>query len=587
MIGLRAPVAVPQPARFAVALPPEQQAISALNRGVLAIAEDGSQMAWAASGGIYVRAIDELQARLIPGSFPGAAPQALVFAPDGGSIVFFASGQLKRIAVSGGAAVDLCTVSGPFGLSWHESGVYVGQGAQGVGRCPLGGGTAEQVVTVASGEEVHGAQVLPDGDGLLMSVAQTSDGAQRWDKALVVVQSLRTGTRKVVLSGGSDARYIPSGHLIYALGGVLMAAPFDPSAQAVTGVALPVIEGIRRPIGGVTGVAHFAISSTGTLFYVPGPARPTSDYALAIADRAGTVTRLPTRPRNYAHVRASRDGTRLAIGTDDGAEANVWIHEPGGSAELQRLTLDGKNRFPIWSPDGTRIAYQSDRGGDAGIYVQPLDGRTPAVRLTTASAGEAHVPESWSPDGTLISYAVEKNGVFSLSTLAVANKTSTPFGNVRSAEPIGSAFSPDGRWMLYTSSPETGGAQTVDRGVFIQPFPPTGTAYQVPKQSLDFHPVWASGGAEVVFVVSAASGRLAAVPFSTEPRVTFGAPTTLQAHVTADRTSGQRRAWDVLPDGRFVGLVAATGSDEGSLRLNEFRVVLNWTEELKRRVPRP
>src|SRR4029077_4872596 len=128
---------------------------------------------------------------------------------------------------------------------------------------------------------------------------------------------------------------------------------------------------------------------------------------------SGALTRLAVPPGSYVHVRASRDGGRLAIGTDDGKEANVWIYELAGKNAMRRLTLDGQNRFPIWSPDGQRVAFQSDREGGMGIFAQRADGTGPIERLTKAAPGDAHVPESWSPDGRHIVFSEQKKDVFS------------------------------------------------------------------------------------------------------------------------------------------------------------------------------
>lgn len=252
---------------------------------------------------------------------------------------------------------------------------------------------------------------------------------------------------------------------------------------------------------------------------------------------------------------------------------------------MRRLTFGGKDRFPIWSPDGQRIAFQSDRQGDRAIFAQRADGTGPVERLTKASQGEAHVPESWSPDGKHVSFSVIKNAAFSLWMLSTADKKAAPFNGVESVEPIGSVFSPDGRWIAYSSNPP-GVGQFTNRGVHLQPFPATGDHYQIPKQALDFHPAWGPKGTKLFFVPTALSGQLAAVSVTTQPSVIFGSAASLPARVTANRINNEMRAWDVLPDGRFVGLVdpSETESPAGAAS-SQMRVVLNWFEELKTRVP--
>jgi Tol biopolymer transport system component len=118
--------------------------------------------------------------------------------------------------------------------------------------------------------------------------------------------------------------------------------------------------------------------------------------------------------------------------------------------------------------------------------------------------------------------------------------------------------------------------------VYVQPVPASGAVYQAPKQQLDFQPVWSPDGRELFYVPSAASGRIAAARVSTQSGVTFGAPQILPARVTAARTSNEPRAFDILPDGRFIGLI---GSGSDTLAAIELRLVLNWFEELKQRVP--
>jgi Tol biopolymer transport system component len=317
---------------------------------------------------------------------------------------------------------------------------------------------------------------------------------------------------------------------------------------------------------------------------VPGVTRITSARLLAFGDRAGAITRLPLAAAPYYWVRASRDGSQLAIATDDGKEAIVWIYQLGATTALRRLTIEGRNLFPVWSPDGERVAFQSNRERDLGIFSQRVDGASAAERLTQTVQGEVHVPESWSPDGKHLSFAVVKEARHSLWTVSLETRKATPL-SVQSEEPLGSVFSPDGRWIAYATSPRAGGGASPNRGVYVQPFPPTGSIYQAPRQTLDFHPVWMPKSLELVFTPAAATGRLAAVTIATRPAFAFSSPTTFPATVTAERTSNQMRAHDVLPDGRFVGLVSESETGASSAVTSEFRVILNWFEELKQRAP--
>jgi Tol biopolymer transport system component len=266
----------------------------------------------------------------------------------------------------------------------------------------------------------------------------------------------------------------------------------------------------------------------------------------------------------------------------------VWIYEIAGKSAMRRLTFGGQNRYPIWSPDGRRVAFQSDRDGDQGVFVQNADGTGALERLTKAQEGDEHLPESWSPDGKHLLFSVRRNSRFTLQVLSMDDKKAVPFGGVESVTPINAVFSPDGLWVAYGVSSE-GPTESSSRGVYIQSFPATGARYQVPKQpgSIDYHPVWAPDGTELFYVPSASSRQLAAVRVSTQPAPTFGNPVNVPGTVHADAPGDQMRAYDMLPDGRLVGLIAATEVQSAGARPSapEMRVVLNWFEDLKRLVP--
>jgi Tol biopolymer transport system component len=366
---------------------------------------------------------------------------------------------------------------------------------------------------------------------------------------------------------------------------MVFAVPFDAKTRRAIGDPTPVIEGVRGNFAGATGAAQFAVSASGSLVYLPGPAQTavTANRVLAIATREGVVTRLPVEAGRYVHTRVSPDGNQLAVGSDDGKTAVIWIYPLGTTAAMRRLVLPGRNEFPIWSPDSKQLAFLSDGHGDRGIFVQSADGTGAVERLTTAPPDETQIPEAWSPSGQHLVFAVRKGEDYALRVLDRTTQQVSSIGALTSREPIGAVFSPDGRWLAVAQSRE-GGATAPTRGVYVQRFP-SGELYQAPKQALDFHATWNPRGKELIYVTSAASGQLAIVPVQTSPNVQFGAPTLIPARVTGARVSGMTRAYDVMPDGRFIGIVSAGESQD--VPRNEVRVVLNWLEELKQRLPVP
>jgi eukaryotic-like serine/threonine-protein kinase len=436
----------------------------------------------------------------------------------------------------------------------------------------------EPIVNVAPGELAYGPQMLSDGRTVLFTLARQA-GDDRWDKARIVAQSLADGTRRVLIDGGSDARYLSSGHLVYAVGGTMFAVPFDPDTLSVKGSPAPVITGVRR-VGASTGAAQLSISESGMLVYLPGPAgAAVTTGSVVIGDGRGEPVPIQIPPGQYVQPRVSPDGKVLAVGRNEGTQSDVWTYDLTGQTEIRRLTFGGNNRFPVWSSDGRRVTFQSARGGDRAIYWQAADGTGAAERLTKAADGEAHVPESWSPDGRHLLFSVVKGTTYSLWALSLGDKKTEPFGTVQSIQPLGAVFSPDGRWVAYAFSDQDGGLRSPNRGVFVEPFPPTGEKHQVPKTSLDFHPVWSRDGKAILYVPTSTSITVS-VPVVTVPSVAFGKPVELPRVPRPGQLSNAFRGYDVLPDGRIVSLAPDVGQSNA-----EVRVVVNWLEELKRLVP--
>ena len=556
---------------------PEGQQLSRVGHQSVAISPDGSEIVYVANGRLYLRPLSDVVAREIPGSNSGAEHPA--FSPDGKSIVFSSRTEavLKRIALAGGAPVMIAPAGAVFGLSWADDGSILfaqEQGARGVLSVSAVGGTPVVVVAVQGREQAHGPQLLPDREHVLFSLA-TGTGGSRWDNARIVVQSLKTGERKTLINGGTDGRYLASGHLVYGLGGVLLAVAFDPKRLELIGGPVPVVEGVRSS-GSLSGSMQFSVSNTGSLVYLPGRVGAVNDSGeLALADRAGRVERLKLPANAYAVPRVSPDGTHLAVGIDDGKVSDIWIYELSGGTAIRRLSSGGHNQRPIWSPDSKRVVFRSDRDGEESLFWQPADGSVAAERLTTPEAGTSHAPESWSPDGTHILFAATTGPNTSLWTLSLADRKVALFGGVRSGEPTNAVFSRDGRWIAYSSTEE-------GRRVMVQPFPATGAKYDVSAAGANsIYPVWSPDGTELMWL---GSGGLNAVRVKTQQGFSVGNPVTFPHPLRVIGPSAPR-TFDVTPGGKFIGTVAPESAQTAVPIPPVFQVVLNWFEELKARVP--
>jgi serine/threonine-protein kinase len=570
------PLSVAQPlTRFPVMLPGDQ-GFSNIGRQLLAISPDGTRIVYVANQRLYLRSMAEQEARPISGTdTPTPGITNPVFSPDGQSVAFWSGTDqtLKRIAIIGGAAVTICEAANPYGMSWGADGLVFGQGARGIMRVSANGGKPDLLVGVKTNELAHGPQMLQDGQAVLFTLSGNS-GPDRWDLAKVVTYSLKTHEQQTLIEGGSDARYLPTGHIVYARSGVLFAVPFDAGRLQITPGPVPVVEGVRRAAGTATGTAQFSVSNTGSLIYIPGPAAATaSDQLLALLDRKGIVEPLKLRAAPYEFPRVSPDGRSVAVGTDDGKVANVWIYDLSGATAARQLTFGGRNKYPVWTADGKRVVFQSDREADLAIFWQLADGTGTAERLTKPDKDNAHIPESASPDGKTLSFDVRTSSEHTLWTLTLADKKVAAFGDVRSSSLSSSAFSPDGRWLAYTSG-DIGSAPSV----FVQPFPATGAKYLV---STGIHPLWSPNGKELFF---STRGQFSVVGIVTHPSFAVGNTTPLRSSAVArERGPGLPRETDILKDGNFVGIV--TPEFAQSTPTPTINVVLNWFEELKQRVP--
>jgi serine/threonine protein kinase/Tol biopolymer transport system component len=573
--------------RFAI-IPPSDQHLSGIGRRVLALSRDGTLLVYVANNRMFLRPMASLEPSPIGEGGVGNITEP-VFSPDGRSIAFVAGAEsaVKQIAVSGGVASS--TVCGfqnaPMGMWWDASGIILGNGARGILRCPPNGGSSQQLIPATATEWLAWPQLLPDGDTLLFAAGKPEAFivyASASDETTIVTQSLRSGKRTTVMRNASAPRYVETGHLLYTQRGIVFAAPFDPAHPTEIGGGVPVIEGVRRfPGAGFT--PQYDISDNGSLVFIPGPARYGTGQVMLIAtDRTGKFERVLPDARSYEHPRVTRDGKYVVYSTVDGQDANIWVYEIGSPSAPRRLTtFGGRNVLPIWSGDGSRVAYQSNKEGDLAIFAQRFDGTDRAERLTKPARDVSHVPESWSPDGQFLTFDEVKGTSHTLWILSLADKKVMATG-VQSIEPFESSFSPDGKWLAYYMRRTD--TQSADRGTYVQRFPLTGLPQQAPKVNVDFHPVWTLGGKGLLYVGAAASNLFAEVTVATSPTLTFGSAMTFASPVQ-DRVSVERRDFDILPDGRFIGVAGIDRAETSAQPAAEMRVVLNWFEELKARVP--
>ena len=574
------------------------------------MSRDGTK--WAVSSGtqIYLRHLGEAEARPIQGA-AAVLVFSPTFSPDGEWLAYVEftriapdGGSIRKIPISGGTPQTLAPVTGVTSnatavnvdLSWDDQNTITWVRPQGILQVSANGGEPALVVRPAAGETLTSPQVLPGGEAILFTAA-TASGSGRWDTAQIVVQSIGASDRTVVWRGGRDARYVPTGHLVYAQGTTLFGIPFDAGRRAVTGSQTPMVEGVRTFGGSAyTDTAQFVVSDAGMLVYLSGgaPVNPAAGSApprtLAWVSRTGQETPLRIRPDDYTAVRISPDGSKAALVTGNaiGADrpAEIWLYDLA-TENLRQLTFDAKDDDgPVWTSGSDRLIFRSFRDGDethGGVYEVPADGGTPR-RLAMSGDFPFALPWSISPDDRTLVLVNAKTtseiDVVSLDTRG--NGTFAQLLNNPDAENE-PAVAPNGQWLAYQQGTPNG------TEINIRPFPDV--ARQRFPVGPGMSPVFSRDGSELFFF----DGKgISAAPVSYNPAFRIGAPQSLFQgqfwYGAAGPNGGLGRAWDVDRGGkRFLMIrmptAAPVAADEKApppppVRLN---VVLNWLDELKRR----
>jgi serine/threonine-protein kinase len=564
-IWLARPESAPTPVtRFIIPLEPGERHLATLGNSLapgVAISPDGQQVAYVTTRGgaqqIVIRALDALEGRVVPGTIGGVAP---LFSPDGQWLALNVNGVLRKVPITGGAALALGSGGGGAGATWNGGNIVVGFQAR-LLRLPEAGGTPQPVTEHEKGETQHTfPDLLPDGRGLIFAARRGSPDTDR------IVLQLPSGERHDLVASGSHPRYARSGHLIYARQGTLFAAPFDLDRLEVTGASVPMIEGVLQ--FELNGNANYSVSETGTLVYLSGSVAATPNRLVWVR-RDGTEQSLPAPARAYGYPRISPDGQRVAVELDN----QIWMYDLARDT-LTRFTFEGTaNQDPTWTPDGSRLAFRSNRESAAArLFWQQADGSGGLERLTIGEYQQN--ARAWSPNGDVLTYQ-ENHPQTSrdIWMFRLKDRKAEPFLQTPFTEGAQS-FSPDGRWLAYVSD-ESGRPE-----VYVQPYPGPGGKWQISAET-GSEPVWNRNGRELFF---RSGDRMMAVDVSLQPAFTAGKPRVLfQGQYFASVFPFTGTAYDVSPDGqRFLMVKQTEQTTAASVQLN---VVVNWFQELQRLVP--
>lgn len=547
---------------------PDGQSFTGDRHPLLAVAPDGSSIVYVANDRLFLRPIDELEARPIRGTEGSVSTP--FFSPDGRAVGYWDSGDegLKKIDIGGGTPIVLDRATIIRGASWAADGTIVYGKQDGIWTVRADGGQPRLVVPIQEGR-VHGPQMLPDGRVLFTRLL--TERANSWEGAEIVVADLESGQQEVLLNG-EDGRYVLTGHLVFALDTTLFAVPFDAAAGRVTGGRVPVAEGVRREVwvAGNTATANYAFSNDGMLVYVHGLDErfPVIPRDLVIIDRTGVARPVTDERRDYWRPRISPDGSRVAVEVFDGKARHIWVVSIDTGVSTQVTFAAVVNTFPVWTRDGKSIIFNAIVDGTR-LYRKPVDGSGEAEFLGVV--GET-VPTDVSREGTLVYSLGDQTAERALWTLSLEDRKTVEILETPAQEHH-AMFSPDGRWLAYASN--ASGRQEV----YVRPYPIVqGTERRV-SEGGGLGPVWAPDGSALYY-----RGSVSIMVASTALGAGFvpGRPRALFPH-DGFRFSGNASAFDIHPDGRRFVMVTR-GDPPPPLR-DQINVVFNWFEELKRRAP--
>jgi Tol biopolymer transport system component len=531
-----APAATPQV--YAVTAPVG----SSLNYGdAPQISPDGRFIAFAASDPagrlwLHVKDRDDVEPRRLAETDDATMP---FWSPDSRFIGYFAYGQLKTIAVGGGAPQTLARAPVPRGGTWTRDGriLFVPLPSMQMYSVPASGGAAAPVPHQPEGQVRWFPQILPDGRHYLFLGRQTR-GPQ------LFVGDLESDTVHEIAASISSAVYAEPGYLLMRREQALVAQRFDLSSFTLTGT--PFVVRDRVGFNAMTYQGLFSASHEGTLVSIP--ATPSSE--LTWFDSQGRRIGPGAPPAQYITLCVTGDGRHVVYDVADRETANLDLWSlptsPGGTPS--RLTFDaGVDFYPVCAPEGIEVAFASLRTGVPNIFRLSLSApgsETPIIRSPLPK-----IPTDWSRQGGTLLYS-------EIDAAADWNIKRVDIGGSEPAAVIGTdhderagRLSPDGRWLAYLSF-ESGRSQ-----IYVQPMPATGARWQVTQQG-GKHPQWSASGAELYWVSPEMKVMAAKIGVSDGALDVGAARVLLDARLSPNDRTGQGCQYAVLGDGRIIAITA-------------------------------
>jgi serine/threonine-protein kinase len=542
------------------------------------LSPDGRTLVYADRDGAWRRPLDELE----PKPVVEGAVDNVVFSPDGQWIAYEQNETLWRVLAAGGSRQEVAKAMNDRGTYWGEAGtILLAPNRFGpIMRVRVDdGGEPEppEPVTELEGDEIthRWPQLLPDGRAVLYTAHVNTAG---FDNANIVVRDLNTLERRVLLRGGSYARYAPTGHLVYATGGALFAVPFDIERLEVTGTSVPILENLQTDRHGG---AQYDFSDDGTLVYLrAGDDATAPSRSWAFVARDGSIAQeWPTSGFSWGSA-LSPKGDRLAATVNDDAGTglgDLWIWERERAAP-RRITFDEANDIhPTWLPGGKELIYASNDDGTYRLYRVRADGSGGREPLPDPYESESEVPQAISSDGRWLltkTLGPRELRVRDLTGEEAPRLIGNTAGFVSEAD-----LSPDAGWVAYTSD-ESG-----DWEVYAVPFLAGNAEKVTVSVGGGGMPSWSDDGRSIYY--RSAEGVMVVDLEIVDGELRPGDPRALfegdfDGTVVGFPFRGHGLlSFDAAGDGETFVL---SRSDAGA-RQTTATIVFNWFEELERLVP--
>jgi dipeptidyl aminopeptidase/acylaminoacyl peptidase len=522
----------------------------------ISLSPDGRTLVYVTATGLVRRRLDELSFEPIRGGEGGSSP---FFSPDGAWIGFRSDFKLKKLPVDGGLAITIWDVPGVFKATWGDDGSIVLERSGDLYEVPSSGGTLRVLLKSNPSDGTFTQPSFMPGSRAVL-VRRRSEGSGRRTGRIEAIER-RTLARHSLVEG-SHPQLASSGDLIFEQEGRIWAVKFDAKRLAVIGSPVPVVESVRT----VAGQALFSASRDGSLAYISGDAG--SHRSLVWIDRAGKTSVAIDAQGEFQSPRLSPDGQRVLVSVSDESSIDLWSYEFDRGTRL-RLTTAGTNRRGVWSADGTQIAFYSipQEGADQDLYVMASTGGEPKRLLVRPGP---QFPDTWSPDGRFLVFEDGEQGTGARRDLWLLpiGEAPKPLLVTRFNE-RGAMFSPNGRWLAFVSD-ESGRPE-----IYVQPFPGPGSKVSI-SPSGGLQPMWSRDGRELFYREGdwLMVARIQQGPFAVSaPKKLF------ELSGAAYNFDPNFADYDIAPDGRVLAIRGDTASPD------QIHVTLNWTEDLKQRVP--